>query len=472
MRSLVVRMMALAALASAFALLVGGFSASQLLQQSAREHERSMLVANADLIAGLISNSPDVRYNVVPTSARYLLETFDQRDNSYSIVAANGLIATGLAAPQVDARVAKQLAAGATLSFASTHDGEMYLVEGRPLPEGRGLLLFQRVRTDERLAAAMEQSILWALLLGVVVATTIGIVGARWISAPLTRAVDGARAMAAGRRDVRVPTEGPTEVAAVSHALNELSDTLRSEEGRQREFLLSVSHELRTPLTGIRGYAEALADGVLDANGVSDAGAVMRDEALHMERLITDLIELARYRERRISLEVSETDLCETATATARAWQSRAAKSSIKIVVEMPERPIVVPTDPVRVRQFVDIAVDNAVRVCPPGSTIVLQVGEVPARISVSDNGPGLTEDDLAVAFERSALHDRYRGERRVGSGVGLALAGSIADTLGGRALAAHSDEGGARFTLELPDTAPGEAVGDVDLRRRGSTGR
>ena len=119
----------------------------------------------------------------------------------------------------------------------------------------------------------------------------------------------------------------------------------------------------------------------------------------------------------------------------------------------MPPAPVIVDTDPTRVRQIIDGLAENALRVTPSGRPIVFSVGSnwQEAVLQVRDGGPGLTEDDCRVAFDRSALYDRYRGVRRVGTGVGLALVAGLTARLGGRASAGRSPEGGACFTITLP---------------------
>ena len=115
-------------------------------------------------------------------------------------------------------------------------------------------------------------------------------------------------------------------------------------------------------------------------------------------------------------------------------------------------------TDPLRVRQVVDNLAENALRVTPAGRALVLAVRAETwgATVEVRDGGPGLTPDDLVVAFEPAALHERYRGVRTVGTGVGLALVGRLATRLGGSAFAGTAPEGGARLGVALPrDGAP-----------------
>ncbi|MGW1450976.1 HAMP domain-containing sensor histidine kinase, partial [Micromonospora sp. NPDC002411] len=270
-------------------------------------------------------------------------------------------------------------------------------------------------------------------------------------------AATAAARLRAGDRAVRVPVEPPDEVADLAEALNGLAGALATSEGRQREFLLSVSHELRTPLTAIRGYAEALADGVLGADDTVDTGRTMLVEAQHLDRLIGDLLALARLEAADFPLEPVPVDLTQLAVDAEPAWSSRCAAVGVPFRLETPGRQVPAYTDPGRIRQVLDGLLENALRVVPPGSPVVLAVrpaGADPAAggvLEVRDGGPGFTDDDLAVAFERGALHERYRGVRKVGSGLGLALAAGLVRRLGGEIVAGHAPEGGAAFTVRLP---------------------
>jgi len=136
-------------------------------------------------------------------------------------------------------------------------------------------------------------------------------------------------------------------------------------------------------------------------------------------------------------------------------WAARCADEGVSFTLETPSAPLPVVTDPTRLRQIIDGLAENALRVTPAGSPIVLagRADGGDAVVEVRDGGPGLTEDDCRVAFERSALYDRYRGVRRVGTGVGLALVAGLVARLGGTALADRAAEGGARFAVRLRRT-------------------
>jgi two-component system sensor histidine kinase BaeS len=259
--------------------------------------------------------------------------------------------------------------------------------------------------------------------------------------------------MAKGSRDVRLEPEGPQEIADIAVSLNRLSAALSVSEGRQRDFLLSVSHELRTPLTAVKGYAEAMADGVVPAEDVERTAQTVVAEAERLDRLVSDLLDLARLGAVDFRVNPVATDIDELLADAALVWADRAAKHDVELRVERPEQPLIVTTDPMRARQIIDNLAENALRVSPAGSVIVLAARSDDRGIilEVRDSGPGLTDDDVAVAFEPGVLHERYRGVRPVGTGLGLALVGKLAGGLGGSAEAGTAPEGGARFTVHLP---------------------
>lgn len=348
------------------------------------------------------------------------------------------------------AGVVRDVAAGDRVSRRARVDGRRSIVEGRSLAAGQGLVLVRPVGTGT--AWLLIRSLWLPLLAGLGAGVLAGTLMARRLSRPIRNAAVAAVRLRAGDRAVRVPAQPPAEVEDLAHALNGLAAALAASEGRQREFLLSVSHELRTPLTTIKGYAEALSDGVVGPDGAQRAGQTMLAEAGHLERLVTDLLTLARLEAADFPVELTTVDLTELVRAAAEAWSSRYAGDGVVLRTELPAPPVVAYTDAGRVRQVVDGLLENALRVVPPGAPVVVSVTRTEwAVVEVRDGGPGFTDEDLAVAFERGALYERYRGVRKVGSGLGLALAARLVRRLGGQIEAGHAAEGGARFTVRLP---------------------
>lgn len=330
-------------------------------------------------------------------------------------------------------------------------EGRPALVEGRPLGERSGVLLVQP--TDPATARAAWQRLWLALLAGLLGGAGAGVLLARRLARPIRNAATAAARLSSGERGVRLAIESPVEVADLARAINDLAGALATSEGRQRDFLLSVSHELRTPLTTIKGYAEALADGVVGAEGAQRAGQTVLAEAEHLDRLVADLLALARLEAADFALSPLPVDLTGLVAGIAETWGGRCAAVGVVLRTELPAGPVVAYTDPGRIRQVVEGLLENALRVVPAGAPVVLAVRGDPtaAQLEVRDGGPGFTDDDLAVAFERGALQRRYAGVRKAGSGLGLALAARLVRRLGGQIEAGHAPEGGARFCVRLP---------------------
>src|SRR6266542_4579680 len=147
-----------------------------------------------------------------------------------------------------------------------------------------------------------------------------------------------------------------------------------------------------------------------------------------LDRLVADLLVLARLEAADFPVELLPVDLTDLVRTAADAWAARCAGVGLVLRTELPGGPVQVRTDPGRLRQVIDGLLENALRVVPPGAPVVLAVRTDPASavVEVRDGGPGFTDDDLAVAFERGALYQRYQGVRAVGSGLGLALAARL----------------------------------------------
>ncbi|MET9959854.1 HAMP domain-containing sensor histidine kinase [Streptomyces sp. NPDC006326] len=366
------------------------------------------------------------------------------------------------------------------LSATGTLDGEQVIVEGRTFGAG-GVVLAKPMGAVDEAAARIRRSLVLPLCAGLVAAACAGLLLARRITRPLTRAAEVAGRLADGHRGIAAegpdpvrddeagggPGGGPAEVAELNRAMAVLDRALlRSEEGR-REFLLSISHEIRTPLTTMRGYAEALADDVIPADRVAETGRVLVAEAQRLDRFLSDLLDLARLEADDFRLEPADTDLVALLEQAAEVWREQCARHGVAFRWEPPAAGEAAPpvrTDGFRVRQLADCLLANALRVTPAGRPVVLALTAAPGggpRIEVRDGGPGLTDDDVSVAFERGALHQRYRAERPVGSGLGLAIAHRLATRLAATLTATgHGPEGGAVFTLTLPSVPPGGAGG------------
>jgi two-component system, OmpR family, sensor kinase len=331
--------------------------------------------------------------------------------------------------------------------------GEVLLVEGRALDTGGAIALVREAERSVAVGCRLVGNVLFALAAGMLVAALAGLLLARLLARPLRRTAQVAVGMSHGRRDLRVPPEGPRELVEVGESLNALADALAHSEARQREFLLSVSHELRTPLTSVRGFAESLADGVVVGDEVTEVGRIIEQEANRLDQLVSDLLDLARLGADDFRLDITDVDLTTLVAEAARVWESRCATAGVEFRLVSPTAPVMVRTDPRRLRQVLDGLASNAVRATPPGAPVVLALSVIDgilAILQVRDGGPGLSDEDYESAFQRGVLHSRYQGVRPVGTGIGLALVHGLVTRLGGTINAGPAPEGGAAFRVRL----------------------
>ena len=216
---------------------------------------------------------------------------------------------------------------------------------------------------------------------------------------------------------------------------------------RQREFAADASHELRTPLTVIRGNLRTLATGA-QTPAQQEALGDIETEVTRMGSLVEQLLLLARSDSDALELEIGNADLAEEAADTLEGFTPVAASKQVRLELDVEPAPM--RGDSFRLRQLIGILVDNAVRHAPIHGAVRVTVRETGGRamLSVEDNGPGIRVDDLPRVFDRFwRAADAPEG----GSGLGLAIAAWIVERHGGRIRVENRQQGGARFTAELP---------------------
>ncbi len=304
-------------------------------------------------------------------------------------------------------------------------DGTAYYFAARSANPGT-LVLLRPQSTTGSLLSPYVWGLLVAAAAGGLLAALAAFLLARRISRPVDRIAAGARTLMRGTHPEPVPVEGAAEIATLAVAFNDLAAQLRQAQEAERNFLLSVSHELKTPLTAIRGYAEAVEDGAVDPR---EAAATVAGEARRLERLVHDLLDLARMNRTDFSVVNSEIDLADVAEDAVRRYQQQAESFGVALQpVTHGSAPAIGDAD--RVLQVVSNLVENALRLTPAGGEV--RVVSAPGVLRVEDTGPGLAEADTERAFERFYLHERYGLERRVGTGLGLAIVKELTLAMGG----------------------------------------
>jgi signal transduction histidine kinase len=289
-------------------------------------------------------------------------------------------------------------------------------------------------------------------LVGLLVAAALAWYLSRRITKPVEALADAADQIAEGRYDVEIPeVRSRDEIGHLSSRFGQMAERLQEAEELERNFLMTVSHELRTPLTAIRGHVEALREGVAkDPESQASSLDVIAAEAARLERLVGDVLDLAKLDTRRFALRNEEVDMGRLLERAYTTFAEQARRRGIDYTSEINARPVIV-ADGDRVLQIISNLLSNAFRWTPDGGKVELALGQANGNVSVAveDSGPGIAKDEQERIFR--PFWSRDGG----GTGLGLAIARELAAAHGGEILLDSELGQGTTFTLVLPQTPP-----------------
>jgi signal transduction histidine kinase len=321
---------------------------------------------------------------------------------------------------------------------------------------------------------AVNRSLVWAVAFASVAAVLLTLLLSRRILGPIEALTEAARAMEKGNLSRRVAATSRDEIGALARAFNAMADGLARQEKLRRNMVTDVAHELRTPLTNIRGYLEALRDGV--ARPTPALLASLHEEALLLNHLVDDLQDLALAEAGQLRLAPRTVNLAAVVAQAADAVRPAAAEKELRVDVALGDDLPPLHADPERVGQVLRNLLNNAITHTPPSGSICveaeyladcgLQIADyVTAQsttrnqqsailVRVHDTGPGIPEEHLPNVFERFYRVDRARARATGGAGLGLAIVRQIVEAHGGRVWATNRPGAGAAFSFTLPIAA------------------
>jgi signal transduction histidine kinase len=341
------------------------------------------------------------------------------------------------------------------LSFEFTlDDGRRFLAAAEPLrlePDAQpfGALVVAKRRTELRDQwVPLVQRLALAFLVGIVVAGALSWYLSRRITGPVLALSDAADEIAEGNYAVRVDARGGGEIGHLAERFNEMASRLSESEERERQFLMSVSHELRTPLTAIRGHVGALRDGVVEEpDAVAASLDVVAAEAVRLERLVGDVLDLAKLNADRFTVHQEEVDMGRLVEQAYTAFGEEARRREIEYELRETTQPPTIWSDGDRVLQVISNLLSNAFRWTPDGGRIELALGSENGlvRVDVADSGPGIAPE------QRERIFRAFVSEDTDGTGLGLPIARELAHALGGRIELESIVGRGSRFRLVLP---------------------
>ncbi|MCC7363563.1 MAG: HAMP domain-containing histidine kinase [Dehalococcoidia bacterium] len=313
--------------------------------------------------------------------------------------------------------------------------------------------------------------LLFSGIIGVVAALVLGFLLSQSVAAPLRNIARAARSVARGNYRQRVPATGPREVRDLATNFNRMTEEVQRSQQTLRDFLANISHELKTPLTSIRGFGTAIADGTIDdPAGITRSATIICDESNRVLRLVEELLDLSRIESGQVSMRQEDVDLTELLEHVHEVFALRSEENGVAVEVESVGNTRI-RGDYDRLEQVLNNLLDNALRHTPRGGTVRVQSREVQqglVQVAVTDNGPGIPQDDIPHLFERFYRANGTGTKPAKGYGLGLAITREIVRAHGGDIWVTSESGRGTSFVFTLPDSGlPARTAGGSTTRRR-----
>jgi signal transduction histidine kinase len=294
-----------------------------------------------------------------------------------------------------------------------------------------------------------------AAILATVTSLAISLFVARRITGPLRQMTQASERISAGHYAERIeiaPVHTTDELGQLASSINALAVALEQTERRRLEVIGNVTHELRTPIATLEGYLEGLLDGVIEPT--PRAFAMLHTEAGRLRRLVDDLQELSRAEAHQIPLSLQPIAPLLLVQSALEPLEEQFAEKGLQLQIHVPENLSPVMVDPNRAVQILTNLLVNALRYTPAPGRVEVAVSREKTKVAfrVSDTGVGLSPEQLAHIFERFYRVDKSRSRAFGGSGIGLTIAQSLAQAMGGEIRVDSVGLGqGSSFTLTLP---------------------
>jgi signal transduction histidine kinase len=294
-----------------------------------------------------------------------------------------------------------------------------------------------------------------SLIIAIAVAGLVGLLLTFFLSRSILRPVDelisAARAMEKGDLSQRVTVRSKGELGELANAFNAMAEGLTRLEQLRQNMVTDVAHELRTPLSNVRGYLEALRDGVVEPT--PETIASVYEEAMLLNRLVDDLQELALAEAGQLNLVRQPVNIQEVVEKAAQSLKAQADEKDVTVVIVMPDDLPLVEADEERLGQVLRNLLKNAILNTPTGGEITIQARTVDAQVEVivEDNGLGISAEHLPYVFERFYRVDQSRARTTGGAGLGLAIVKQLVEAQGGQVEIDSQVNVGTRISFTSP---------------------
>jgi signal transduction histidine kinase len=394
-----------------------------------------------------LSEEQDVRIIILSTDGTVLYETDEQLTGETILVPPSTPddVQRGFVSWQPSADFDEQ-----NLTFVSA-SSRFVTGTGRELP----FRIVLAVESDTIASAwlGVLPGLLLAALVAVPLASIAGILLARQVAQPVRRLTRASEAMAQGDFNQRIELDRDDEIGRLARSFTVMSQRVGDRDAQMRALLANVSHDLKTPMTSITGYAQSLVDGTAPADDVPRIGAVIRDEAQHVNALLADLLYLGELDAGQIIARRETVPIADLASRCVRRIEPVTRAKQIDLRVDVAPGVALHDVDPEKLERALTNVLENAAKFTPAGGEIVVrgwrENGAAPPEVlfTVTNSGSSIAADDLPRVFDRFFRGDRTR-RTASGSGLGLAITRELVELNRGRIDARNEPRGGVTFTM------------------------
>lgn len=395
-------------------------------------------------------------------SASFLRLLSRQFDGELYLTDTNGLVVASSQGPgsmrlMLSDEVRKDILAGknVTRTWEIPGNEERVITVATPIIQGNqvsgAIVLAAPVKGVEAATKAVQSQVGRASIIALILGAAVSLGVAYRMTAQIREISRGTKRFAREDMECRIPVITNDELGEAARSFNEMAERIASSAAKRRNLLAGVSHEVRTPLTNIRGYVEALRDKVIPPEDMDQTLDLIHDEALFMEKMVSDLIELSRLETEHYKLNLTEVNLTGLMTKVAQKLQQLAASGNTQILVEG-EPEVLITADEIRLEQLLTNLVKNSLQFTENGRVeISARLDGETAVIAVSDSGIGIEKEQIPHLFDSFYKVDPSRSKYHAESGLGLAMVQSIVKLHHGSIIVESEPGQGTTITILLP---------------------
>lgn len=306
------------------------------------------------------------------------------------------------------------------------------------------------VASNEMFLGAVHRYLLWSSVAALLLGLGLSFILTRRVLGPLMGMMNVASEIAGGDYSGRVPIQSKDEIGELAAVFNRMAESLAEIEMLRKRMVIDVAHELRTPLTNIRGYLEALVDGVVSPT--PETLQLLQNETLRLTSLVDAVMQLARAEGAKQGLSVAPVPLVALIEQAMEPFEQRFIERTVRVLTDFEDPPVTVLADSRRISRVIGNILQNAVQYTPSGGSVRISTEKIPGeiRVTFANSGAELDPVDVPFIFERFYRGEKSRSRDRGGAGIGLAIVKELVEAHHGR-VGVETTPGETLFWFTLP---------------------